>query len=181
MLFLSDAVAQPPEWRLHDFAKTSLTFSLCTTAVGVRGASILGSRLLSRHAGNRRNDRYRPGVEMSSSLLPLSPTRRLRATRCRGVIGAALGLTAVAAFPGLLAVGPVLMALEGLTAVAAGAGGGAFVGASSGLGWWHVEADVPDRAIEEGAILVGVSVPNGRCEEATAVLQHAGADRVDSI
>jgi len=98
-----------------------------------------------------------------------------------GAIGAALGLTAVVAFPGLLAVGPVLLALEELSVVAAGAGGGAALGAVSGLGWWHIEADIPDRAIQDGAILVGVSVPNARCEEATAVLQHAGADRVDSI
>lgn len=97
-----------------------------------------------------------------------------------GAIGAALGLTAVVAFPGLLAAGPALFALQGLTAVATGAGGGAFAGAYQGLGWWKIEADIPERAIEEGAVLVGVSVPDGRTEEATSVLQHAGADHVDA-
>lgn len=93
-----------------------------------------------------------------------------------GAIGAALGLTAVAAFPGLLAVGPALIALQGASAAATGAAGGSFIGAYQGLGWWSIEADIPARAIEEGAVLVGVSVPDGRCEEARGVLRHAGAD-----
>lgn len=95
-----------------------------------------------------------------------------------GAIGAALGLTAIVAFPGLLAAGPALSALQGLTAVATAAGGGAFAGAYQGLGWWQIEADIPERAIEDGTVLVGVAVPDGRCEEATAVLQRAGADHV---
>lgn len=89
-------------------------------------------------------------------------------------IGAALGLTAVAAFPGLLAAGPALAALMG-------AGGGAFAGAFQGLGWWKIDADIPEREIEEGAVLVGVQVPDSRTDEALAVLQHAGADMVDSV
>lgn len=91
-----------------------------------------------------------------------------------GAIGAALGLTAVAAFPGLLAAGPALVALTG-------AGGGAFAGAYQGLGWWKIDADIPEREIEEGAVLVGVQVPDARTEEAKAVLEHAGADMVDAI
>jgi hypothetical protein len=62
-----------------------------------------------------------------------------------------------------------------------GAGGGAFAGAYQGLGWWKIDADIPEREIEEGAVLVGVQVPDARSEEAVAVLQHAGADMVDSI
>jgi hypothetical protein len=98
-----------------------------------------------------------------------------------GAIGAALGLTAVAAFPGLLAAGPALLALQGVSAVATGAAGGSFIGAYQGLGWWRIEADIPARAIDEGAVLVGVAVPDGRSEEARAVLRHAGADEVDAI
>jgi hypothetical protein len=91
-----------------------------------------------------------------------------------GAVGAALGLTAVAAFPGLLAAGPALAALTG-------AGGGAFAGAYQGLGWWKLEADIPERAIEDGAILVGVEVAEERCEEANAVLAKAGADHVETL
>jgi len=97
-----------------------------------------------------------------------------------GAIGAALGLTAVVALPGLLAAGPVLAALQGMSAVATGAAGGSFIGAYQGLGWWKIEADIPVRAIDEGAILVGVSVPEGRREEAMEVLRDAGADLVDA-
>ena len=94
-----------------------------------------------------------------------------------GAIGAALGLTAIAAFPGLLVAGP---ALGALSAAATGAAGGSFAGAYQGLGWWKIDADIPARAIEEGAVLVGVEVPDGRRDEATEVLKGAGADLVDS-
>lgn len=94
-----------------------------------------------------------------------------------GAIGAALGLTAVAAFPGLLAVGPALVALQGATAV----GGGSFIGAYQGLGWWRIEADIPARWIDEGAVLVGVAVPDGRCDEAQTLLKAVGADLVDAV
>jgi hypothetical protein len=57
--------------------------------------------------------------------------------------------------------------------------GGAFAGAYQGLGWWKIDADIPARAIEEGAILVGVQVPDGRVAEAITVLQKAGADHVE--
>lgn len=90
-----------------------------------------------------------------------------------GAIGAVLGLTAITAFPGLLAAGPALAALTG-------AAGGSFAGAFQGLGWWKIDADIPARAIEEGAVLVGVAVPDERCEEAIAVLQRASADHVDA-
>jgi hypothetical protein len=89
-----------------------------------------------------------------------------------GAIGAALGLSAVAAFPGLLAAGPALAAL-------AGASGGAFAGAYQGLGWWKIDADIPARPIEDGAVLVGVAVPEGRCSEAITVLHESGADHVE--
>ena len=71
-----------PTASITRFAKTSLTFSLCTTAVAVRGVSILRSGRLRCPAGNCHSDRDRPGVEMSSSLLHLSPTcRQARSAR----------------------------------------------------------------------------------------------------
>jgi hypothetical protein len=96
-----------------------------------------------------------------------------------GVLGAALGLTAVAAFPGLLAAGPALAALNGLGVAATGAAGGSFIGAYQGLGWWHIDADIPLREIEDGAVLVGVDVPDGRTAEAEVALRRAGADHVE--
>jgi hypothetical protein len=97
-----------------------------------------------------------------------------------GAIGAALGLTAIAAFPGLLAAGPAVTALQGLGAAATGAAGGSFAGAYQGLGWWKIDANIPARAIEEGGVLVGVAAPDARRHEAVLVLQRAGADLVDA-
>ena len=56
-----------------------------------------------------------------------------------GVIGAALGLTAIAAFPGLLAAGPAVALLDGLAATATSAAGGSLIGAYQGLGWWRID------------------------------------------
>jgi hypothetical protein len=52
-----------------------LTFSLCTTAVAVRGVSILSSRWLSRSAGNRR--------AIATDLASRCP---LRCSRCRQLV-----------------------------------------------------------------------------------------------
>lgn len=97
-----------------------------------------------------------------------------------GAIGAVMGLTALAAFPGLLAAGPALLALQSVATVATGAAGGSFIGAYQGLGWWRIEADIPARAIDGGAVLVGVEVPEERQEEAMRALRRAGADAVDA-
>jgi hypothetical protein len=95
-----------------------------------------------------------------------------------GALGAALGLTAIVAFPGLLAAGPALALLNGAAATATTAAGGSLIGAYQGLGWWRVDADVPLREIEEGAVLVGIAVPEEREKEAVEALHRAGADRI---
>lgn len=94
-----------------------------------------------------------------------------------GAVGAALGVTAVVAFPGLLAAGPALALLQTLV----GAGAGSFIGVYQGLGWWRIDAEIPARAIDTGAILVGVAVPDERCDEAIDVLRRAGAELLDSV
>ena len=94
-----------------------------------------------------------------------------------GAVGAALGVTAVVALPGLLAAGPALALLQTLV----GAGAGSFVGVFQGLGWWRIDADIPARAIDAGAILVGVAVPDERCDEAVDVLRRSGAELLDAV
>lgn len=94
-----------------------------------------------------------------------------------GAVGAALGVSAVVAFPGLLAVGPALAVLQTLV----GAGAGSFVGVYQGLGWWRIDADIPARAIDAGAVLVGVAVPDERCDEAQDVLRRVGAELLDAV
>jgi hypothetical protein len=92
--------------------------------------------------------------------------------------GAVLGLAlvAVGGLPGVLAMGPVVGALQGLTS---GAAAGSVFGAIAGLGWWKEEADIPKDAIEAGGIVVGASVPDGRLGELLDVLKTAGARRID--
>ncbi|RIL01786.1 MAG: hypothetical protein DCC71_17200 [Proteobacteria bacterium] len=97
-----------------------------------------------------------------------------------GALGTLAGLTAIAAFPGLLAAGPVIGLLQAAGVVGTGAGAGSLYGAYGGLGWWKTEADIPARELEEGAILVGVAVPDERCERAVRALERAGALRVEA-
>lgn len=89
--------------------------------------------------------------------------------------GVAIALTGLIPGIGILAVGPVLGALQGL---AAGTVAGSFLGTLAGLGWWKTEADIPTDDLEEGAILVGISVPEGRVHEAEDALRNAGALRL---
>ena len=94
-------------------------------------------------------------------------------------LGATAGLAAAATgfLPGLLAAGPALAALQ---AMIAGAGGGSLLGALGGLGWWTHEADIPVRELEKGAVLVGVSVPEERRDEAMHALRRAGVERIET-
>lgn len=94
-----------------------------------------------------------------------------------GAVGAAIGVTAVVAFPGLLAAGPALALLQTLV----GAGAGSFIGVYQGLGWWRIDAEIPARAIDAGAVLIGVAVPDERCDEAVDVLRRAGAELLDAV
>lgn len=92
--------------------------------------------------------------------------------------GAAIGvaLVGVGWIPGVLAIGPVLAALQGL---ASGAAVGTLMGALAGLGWWKSEADIPADELRAGGVLVGVSIADDRVGELLDVLKSAGARRID--
>lgn len=87
------------------------------------------------------------------------------------LVGAAAGAVTMSGI-GLLAAGPLLMALQG---AAAGTAIGSLGGALGGLGFWRDEVDFPTGAFENGAVLVGVVVNVERLDEARRVLENAGA------
>jgi hypothetical protein len=88
------------------------------------------------------------------------------------LFGAAAGAVTMSGI-GLLAAGPLLLALQG---AAAGTAMGSLGGALGGLGFWRDEVDFPADAFHNGAVLVGVVSNVERLEEAQRVLQNAGAE-----
>jgi len=88
------------------------------------------------------------------------------------LLGAAAGAVTMSGI-GLLATGPLLLALQG---AAAGTAIGSVGGALGGLGFWRDEVDFPSDAFQSGAVLVGVVANSERLEEAQRVLTSAGAD-----
>jgi len=97
-----------------------------------------------------------------------------------GTIGAvAAGLAAVASItvPGvaLVAAGPLVAALTGL---GAGAAAGGLTGALVGLGIPEHEARFFNDEIQRGRILVGVYSHGDRKDQAKAILDAAGAEKV---
>lgn len=90
-------------------------------------------------------------------------------------IGTALFLSGILPGIGIVAVGPVIGALEGL---ALGGAAGSLLGVLAGLGWWKVEADIPVEELERGGWLVGVSVPEERLDHAVASLERLSANEV---
>lgn len=88
------------------------------------------------------------------------------------VLGAAAGAATMSGI-GLLAAGPLLLALQG---AAAGTAIGSVGGALGGLGFWRDEVDFPSDAFVNGAVLVGVVTNPGRLDDARKVLAAAGAD-----
>jgi hypothetical protein len=88
------------------------------------------------------------------------------------LLGAAAGAVTMSGI-GLLAAGPLLLALQG---AAAGTAIGSLGGALGGLGFWRDEVDFPSHAFHNGAVLVGVVANVERLEEAQRVLESAGAD-----
>lgn len=94
-------------------------------------------------------------------------------------IGAALGAAGgvlVALTGGLLAAGPIVALLQGATT---GGAAGVLAGTLGGLGYWRDVAEFPAKAIESGAILVGVDPDaQGQTDRASRALKAAGADAV---
>ena len=88
------------------------------------------------------------------------------------LLGAAAGAVTMSGI-GILAAGPILLALQG---AAAGTAIGSLGGALAGLGFWRDEVDFPADAFQNGAVLVGVVANVERLEAAQRVLQQAGAD-----
>jgi hypothetical protein len=90
-------------------------------------------------------------------------------------VGVGLVLSGVLPGIGLLAAGPIFGALQGL---ALGGAAGSLVGMLAGLGWWKAEADIPVDDLQRGGLLVGISVPDERAQDARDALEGAGASRV---
>ncbi|MEY4583178.1 MAG: hypothetical protein RL701_7881 [Pseudomonadota bacterium] len=88
------------------------------------------------------------------------------------LFGAAAGAVTMSGI-GLLAAGPLLLALQG---AAAGTAIGSVGGALGGLGFWRDEVDFPSDAFEQGAVLVGVVTNPERLDDAQRVLKLSGAD-----
>jgi hypothetical protein len=90
--------------------------------------------------------------------------------------GATVG-AALALIPGVgvFAAGPLLALLQGL---GVGGAAGTLVGMLAGIGWWKAEADIPVEDLERGRLLVGISVPDERDEEARIALEAAGSARI---
>lgn len=88
------------------------------------------------------------------------------------LFGAAAGAITMSGI-GLLAAGPVLLALQG---AAAGTAMGTVGGALGGLGFWRDEVDFPADAFAQGAVLVGVVTNEERLDDARRVLGAAGAE-----
>jgi hypothetical protein len=90
-------------------------------------------------------------------------------------VGTGLFLSGILPGVGILAVGPIVAALEGL---ALGGAAGSLLGVLAGLGWWKVDADIPVADLEQGGLLIGISVLDSRVGDAVAALESAHADRI---
>ncbi len=95
-------------------------------------------------------------------------------------LGAAIGAGATALFglgAGWLAAGPLFVTLEALLA---GGALGSLTGAIAGLGSWRNVLDLPQDALEQGRIVVGVETGT-RIDEARQILREAGGEYTASV
>lgn len=90
-------------------------------------------------------------------------------------VGISLTVSGLLPQIGLVSAGPILGLLEG---AAIGAAVGTLLGVLAGLGWWKADADIEHEDHGHGGLVVGVSVPDGREDDAVAALRGAGAARV---
>jgi hypothetical protein len=88
------------------------------------------------------------------------------------LFGAAAGALTLSGI-GVVAVGPLFVALQG---AAAGSAVGTLTGILGGLGFWRDEVDFPNDAFEKGAVLVGVITNPERTGAACRVLAAHGAE-----
>jgi hypothetical protein len=88
------------------------------------------------------------------------------------LLGAAAGAVTMSGI-GMLASGPLLMALQG---AAAGTAMGSLGGALGGLGFWRDEVDFPSDAFTQGAVLVGIVTNQERIDHARRILTESGAE-----
>jgi len=87
------------------------------------------------------------------------------------LVGAAAGALTLSGI-GVVAAGPLLVALQG---AAAGTAVGTLTGTLGGLGFWRDEVDFPSDAFEKGAVLVGVVTNPERTDAARGILAAHGA------
>jgi hypothetical protein len=91
-----------------------------------------------------------------------------------GAVGAGMVAAGLVAGPAaLVAVGPVIAALEGALAVG---GYGVMAGWLVGLGIEREEADFHAGRVEEGAVWIGVHANGARADTAREILAAAGAE-----
>ena len=108
------------------------------------------------------------------------PVQQKTGANVGAILGAALGAVGgalLAPGAGLLAGGPLFVALQG--AIAAGAAGAGF-GAVGGLGYWHDEVDFVHHHLTRGAVIVGVETIPERQAAAENALRAAGAGEVQA-
>ena len=99
--------------------------------------------------------------------------RALNGARLGAIVGAAgLAAGAVFALPGILAIGPLAALMFG---AATGSVSGAMLGSLIGLGVSRDVAEIYQRSLEGGAVLLGCEVPLERGDAIEAKLVECGA------
>lgn len=120
-------------------------------------------------------------VQEGDGSLSATSLRHTSAAPFTAVIGAVVGaILAVAAASFTVPEDPGALMRIIISAAFAGLFTGAGVGWWAGVYWWRNEVDLVADAALHGPIVVGITVPEGRTEEAWKALQGAGAERVST-
>lgn len=107
-----------------------------------------------------------------------APIRHRTRAPLGALIGAGIGAVAAIALSGLPADVPAQVSSSAIQLLLGAMAVGAVTGASAGIYWWRKEAEIPPAATRRGDVLVGVTVPEGRFQEASDALRTAGAAEV---